>query len=240
MKNIGKIAGLLVLMTVVLTGCYKYNDTIYLDELDVTITYYEEGFDFQPYTTFVIRDSVGFITNYLEDEDEEEFYKPGGASEQIRNYVTQKFTSMGYTLVDEDENFDFGVNLTASFINTTTIVGYPGWWGGWYDYWGWYGGYWPPYYGGWYPWYTSVYQHQTGSIMIEMADGESVREYREFIDGKTDEELEQIPPEDFPPINFRWQGMVQGVLGTSTDYNKDRAQRGIDEAFDQSPYLKKN
>jgi hypothetical protein len=72
-----------------------------------------------------------------------------------------------------------------------------------------------------------------------MADGPSVREYRDFVEGKTDDELEQIPPEDFPTVYFRWEAFVQGVMGSSTDYNSQRAERGLTEAFEQSPYLEK-
>jgi len=64
-----------------------------------------------------------------------------------------------------------------------------------------------------------------------------VREYQEFIEGKTEEELEDIPPEDFPTVYFRWQATITGILGSTAEYNEDRAVRGINEAFENSSYL---
>jgi len=235
--KIARLSGLAVVLLIA-ASCYRPQDTVYLDELDITLTYYENTFDFQQYNTFALRDSVGLITNYLTDEEIADFYKNGGANDQIRSLIRQKFQELGYTEVTEEEEYDFGVNMVAMFVNTTTIVGYPGWWYGYGGYYGWYGGWWYPWYG--YPWYYTAYQYQTGTILLEMADGASLREYQEFIDGKTDDELDMIPPEDFPEVLFRWQGLIQGVLGSTADYNKNRGERGINEAFAQSPYLQKN
>ncbi len=252
-RTIGNLAAITLVLGIFLTSCFQPNDDAYLDELDITLTYYETDFNFQQYNTFAIRDSVGLIHNYLSDNEVDAFYAPGGTSDNIRSYVRGKFLAEGYTEVSSDENFDFGVNLVAMFLkSTTTIVYPPGWWWGYPGYWGWYGGgwywnsrdtkyygYWPPYYG-WYPWGYYTYDTKTGSLLTEMADGESLREYRLFIEKHTQQELENMPPDSIPPVYFRWQALVSGVAGTTADYNKQRAERGIDEAFTQSPYLKKN
>jgi Domain of unknown function (DUF4136) len=82
----------------------------------------------------------------------------------------------------------------------------------WYDWW--YGGY----YGGWYyPPYYSVSSYTTGSFIITMADPNV-----ETAINKT------------PTI---WIAAANGLLG-SDDIN--RALKGIDQAFAQSPYLKTN
>jgi len=82
----------------------------------------------------------------------------------------------------------------------------------WYDWW--YGGY----YGGWYyPPYYSVSSYTTGSLIITMADPNV-----ETAINKT------------PTI---WIAAANGLLG-SDDIN--RALKGIDQAFAQSPYLKTN
>jgi len=214
--------------------------SFYLDQLDVTLTYYDTVYNFTQNQTFAIRDSVGIVTNYLSDEEIEELYKPGGASEKIREYVAQKYIDLGYTRVANDQEFDFGVNLVAMMMQSTTVVGYPpGYWWGYGGYWGWYGGWYPPYYG-WYPWSYTAYQTNTGTILMEFATGESIRAYNEFIENKTDDELENMPPDQIPAIEFKWQSLVSGALGTDASYNAQRAQRGIDEAIEQSPYLKKN
>lgn len=84
----------------------------------------------------------------------------------------------------------------------------------WYDWW--YGGY----YGGWgwyYPPYYSVSSYTTGTVILVMAD-----------------------PNLETPINeskAAWVAACNGRLG-SNDIN--RAIKGIDKAFSQSPYLKTN
>lgn len=221
-----------------LSGCYKYHDDTYLDELDITLTYYNNGFDFQSYTTFAIRDSVGLYTNYLTDKEIEDFYKPGNGSEQIREYVKQKFIDQGYTFVDSDQEADFYVNLFSAFIDNTYIVSSPGWWYGYYPYYSYYYYYWYPWWG--YGWYYNIYSYQSGTLLVEMTDGVSLRAYRDWAEGKTPEEIQSASPDEVPDIQTNWQALINGVAGTSADYNKDRAQRGMDEAFEQSSYLKKN
>jgi hypothetical protein len=224
--------------SLIFTGCYKYHDDVYLDELDVTLTYYNSGFDFQTYNKFSVRDSVGIITNYLTEKEIEDFYKPGGGSEKIREYIKQKFVEQGYTYVDSDQPSDFNVNLVTAYIDNTYIVSNPGWWYGYYPYYSYYYYYWYPWYG--YPWSYSVYQYQAGTLLIEMADRASLDAYAAWADGKTPEEINSANPSEVPDVQINWQALVHGVAGNSADYNKDRAERGITEAFDQSPYLKKN
>ncbi len=84
----------------------------------------------------------------------------------------------------------------------------------WYDWW--YGGY----YGGWgwyYPPYYSVSSYTTGSLIITMADP------------NLDNAINKSPTV--------WIAAANGLTG-SNDIN--RAIKGIDQAFAQSPYLKTN
>jgi hypothetical protein len=229
----------MAVITFFIASCYEYHDDTYLDELDITLTYYDTTFDFQQYNTFAIRDSVGLIEDEMSDSEIEEFYKPGGAADNIKQEIRDHFLALGYTEVDDDENYDFGVNMIVAVIENDVYYGYPGWWYGYYDYydWYWWGG-WYPYYG--YPWYYGSYTYQSGTLLIEMADGESIRDYREWADDKTQEEIENADPEDVPPIKFVWQGLINGVAGETGSYNQQRVERGIEEAFTQSPYLGSN
>jgi len=240
LKILFRSTALLLVSALFFTACYKSKDSVYIDQLDMTLSYYDTEYDFQQSgTRFAIRDSVGIVTNYLEDEDLDDFYNPGGTSEKIKEYVANKYEALGYTRVATDQEFDVGVNLVVILLESTTVVGYPGYWWGYGGYYGWYGWYYPPYYG-WYPWYYTTYTTESGTLLMEYVTGESLREYRDFISDKTDDELEDIPAGDFPPIEFVWQSLVSGVAGQSADYNQNRAQRGVDEAFEQSPYLKIN
>lgn len=84
----------------------------------------------------------------------------------------------------------------------------------WYDYWCWY----YPYYCGWgWGWYyPSVSSYTTGTLVMTLvADG----------------------PEFVEPSRV-WTAAVNGLL--SGAYNTSRVTTAIDQAFEQSPYLKTN
>lgn len=231
--------GIISILAFVTVSCFKPNDSVYLDELDVTLTYYDKDYNFQKNVTFSVRDSVGLISNYLTDQQEEDFYKPGGTSDNIREYIKQQFLDQGYMYVGENDDPDFYVNLVVAFIDNTTIVSYPpGWWWGYYPYYSYYYYYWYPWYS--YPWYYEVYQYKTGSLIMEQVDAVSLETYRQWAEGKTQEEIENADPSEVPAVEISWQALINGVAGSSADYNLDRAERGVQEAFDQSPYLKKN
>jgi hypothetical protein len=102
---------------------------------------------------------------------------------------------------------------------------YPGWGGG--------------YYPGWYPWGYSYYSYNTGTVLAEMVDGQSLRNYRNWMDSHTPEEIENADPNEVPKLEFLWQALINGVLSNNATYDKNRFNSLIDEAFDQSPYLGK-
>jgi hypothetical protein len=94
---------------------------------------------------------------------------------------------------------------------TTTIYYY-------YDYWyGWWGGYWGGWYGGYYPpVYASSYT--TGTLLMTIVDK------RELSGNGV-------------PVN-QWSGALNGIL--TGKFNSARINPLIDQAFEQSPYLKTN
>ncbi len=103
------------------------------------------------------------------------------------------------------------VLLTPAGMSTTTYY-YSYWYNWWYG--GWYGGW----YGWYYPPYVSVSSFTTGSLIMTIED-----------------------PNQDTPINATesvWIGVINGVLTSSNDVN--RALTGIDQAFQQSSYLKTN
>ncbi len=81
----------------------------------------------------------------------------------------------------------------------------------WYDYWGYYYGY------GWYYPYPVVSTYTTGSLIMTMIDRKALN----------------------PSGNARgvWLAVVNGLMeGASTDF-VSRINKGIDQSFNQSPYL---
>ena len=82
----------------------------------------------------------------------------------------------------------------------------------WYNYWCWY----YPYYCGWGWGYPSVTSYTTGTLLMTLvADGDDYVQ----------------------PTNV-WTSAVNGLL--SGQYDGNRVNKGIDQAFKQSPYLKTN
>ncbi|MEA3480106.1 MAG: DUF4136 domain-containing protein [Bacteroidota bacterium] len=222
-----------LVLILILTACYNKQSDTDLADLDVTATYYDTEFDFSKYNTFAIRDSVGLVEDSLTDEQIAEFYKEGGASEKIREYWKQAFIDLGYQYV-EDSTFDFGVNLVVFLVQQSASLFYGNiWYGGYYGWWGWYP---PPVYG---PPIVLEVNYKIGTIMIEMADGQSVRDYWEWLDGKTPEEIENADPNDIPKILIRWTASINGVVSKNGKHNGEAAERGFREALNQSPYLQK-
>ena len=259
-----KLFVLLGAISLLLTSCYKELDTGNIDTQDVTLTYFDTEFEknssenFQTYKTFVIRDSVGVISDYLTDDQKNKFWSKNGNGPKIRQAIRAKFIEKGYTQVDSLKHADFGVNIVVSMVENTSYVGYPGWWYGWGGYWGWgwgytyyksantnksidgtdyYGGYW----GGYYPYYPywgyGSYTYETGTVMTEMIDGTSLIDFYTFMDGKTDDEIADLPPDSIPELLYRWQSFINGTMSDYDDYDADRFTRGVNESFDQSPYI---
>lgn len=102
------------------------------------------------------------------------------------------------------------VLLMPAGLSSTTYF-YSYWYGWWYGgYWGGWGWYYPPYY--------SVSSYTTGSLIMTIAD-----------------------PRNDSPINksqTAWIAAANGLLSYSGNIN--RVLTGIDQAFEQSPYLKTN
>ena len=162
---------------------------------------------------------------------------------------------------------DLYVNPVMILSETTEVMYWPGYgWGGYYPGWGWGWGYYgyystdptnsslismnldselvdrstdyyyyPPGWG-WGGYYTQ--QYKTGLLTMEMAEGNSVRAYWKWFSTHTPEEIE-AHPEDAPDLKLVWKAFIEGQVSTDAGYNKDRAERGFDEAFEQAYYFNK-
>ena len=120
----------LIMVLTVLSGCHKDPPKTY-DDTDMTITYYNTGFDFQSYSAFLMPDSMVLTTNYLEESDIEKIYENGGTSDQALALLRDRFKDLGYTEVDSLEAADFIAVPTLLMIKSDQTVYYgPGWWCG--------------------------------------------------------------------------------------------------------------
>lgn len=183
MKKISKILTLLMIIFIA-SSCSKYPDEIdrLLEDL-VVITQYDVSADFTTYSTFMISDSIGVIS----DDDTSFVYN--STSQLVIDQIVTNMENRGYQRVNAGG--DLAIQA-AYFENVNITVYYPGW------YWG-YPGYYPPgYWGypgygygyGYYPAYYTAYT--SGTLIIEMLDLKNAME----------EEM----------IFIRWDALIRGLL----------------------------
>jgi hypothetical protein len=102
--------------------------------------------------------------------------------------------------------------VSISARNNVGYTGYP--WGG---YWGWYLPYPPDWGWGYYPWYGgSIYTYRSGTVFMQMLDP-----------ARADSTVQKVPTV--------WIGAMNGVA--EGDDIEERVIDGINQAFEQSPYL---
>jgi hypothetical protein len=125
----------------------------------------------------------------------------------ILQTIRTNMTNAGYTEVATPQSADLNVVV---MVTSSTYLAY------YWDYWCSYYGWWYPSWGCYYPTYWYGYQYTLGTILIGMSDN---RQY--------DPDLERAP--------LIWFAGANGLAGQGA--TAQRIQRGIDQAFTQSPYI---
>ncbi|MBP8767895.1 MAG: DUF4136 domain-containing protein, partial [Parabacteroides sp.] len=97
---------------------------------------------------------------------------------------------------------------------------YPYWWWNYPGYWS--PGYWGPGWGNWYYPYPVVYSYSVGSLLTELVDLDAPAA------SKADAKLPVL-----------WTAYMSGLLSGSDKFDTQLAVRAIEQAFVQSPYVKK-
>lgn len=180
------------------------------EDFDIVYSAYDEGYNFQNAGTYSMPEEILIL-----GDDEEIEFVPDGPAANILEKIDENLQALGWTKIENPE-FD---NPTApkpdvEFLPvswTTTTISY---WGG--GYWC----YWDPYYcgGGWYYPYPVVTSYTTGTLLFTMIDYNALNN-----DGKR---------------KAVWTGALNGLF--QGNYNDGRINKGIDQVFAQSPYLKIN
>jgi hypothetical protein len=182
----------------------------FYEDTDVVFTNYEPAYDFKSKGTFAMPDQIVLITGNSIGPDDDPEYMKPAVSGPLLTMIRENMVAAGYTEVDISADPD--LILAPAAMESTTIVY-------WYDYWGWW---WGGYYPGWgypyYPYYPSYTSYSTGTLLMMIIDP--------TIETPTGRPIAQ------------WTGAIAGMLSYS--YNAARANRLIDQAFAQSPYLKAN
>jgi hypothetical protein len=231
-----KIKKLLLPLIIIIAGfssCYPIDD-LKVEDLDVAATIYDKTYydgptgsvnKFESLQTFVVVDTIMHLVESGVTDDISHQYDAF-----ILEQVRLNMLKLGFVEELHPDLNPVDVAITVSAMTSTHEV-YT-----WYPYWGWYwgyGGYYPytgtktekivsapNYYYPWFP-YNTYYSYQSGSILMEMVDVSRVNPGVEAI----------------PVI---WAGIVNGVLESSQSGLKNRLSVGIDQCFNQSPFLLKN
>lgn len=190
-------------------ACYPDRAVDSTTEFASVTTLYDNQASFQTITKYALPDTVLYVPK---DEDKE---VPAVTQEAILSAIRTNLNSLGWTEVTNARAEPVDVYVTAAVASDT----YVGWVYDYWGYWGWYP-YWPPGYGpgyGWgYPGYWYPYSYTTGSLILGMIDAR---------------------PTGSGKVPLVWTGAVNGVLADATT-NIAIATAGINQAFEQSPYLK--
>jgi hypothetical protein len=201
-----------VVLLTVLFGCYP-GGAEYVDEYDITYSNYDKTFDFVGKGTYSLPNKIVKVTGDLVSVNPQppEYVKDIYGIPMLAE-IDAQMQNLGWTKVDVNSNPD--VQLLPAAWESTTII-YGGYWGSYYC---WY----YPYYcgGGWYYPYTPVATYSTGTLVMTLVDPSAAGE---SADGNK---------------HVVWTGAVNGLLAGT--YDVSRVNRGIDQAFKQSPYLKTN
>ena len=133
--------------------------------------------------------------------------------ELILGLVEDNMANRNYQRIDTSavERPDLVINITAIAIENSGVGWVPS------PCWSWWCWYYPP---GWYP---VGYSYNTGSVLIQMGDPENFVNFGEDIEA-----------------NVAWIGALDGLLSSSSTSNAQSITNGINQAFDQSPYIQSN
>lgn len=222
--KIKHILSLLALMAVVFVSCQKDPSTSGLRGEYLVYTNHDTEASFSTIDTYYIPDSILLIGKEKVDQagnKEAVYWKDGDAQALINAFVVAMNQRGFMRITDPEQRSTADAGFQLSYVeNTTYFVGYdhPYWWS-YYPYY-WEPAYWGAWYGWYYPFVVTYYGYTTGSLLAEMVDLRS----------------EAGQNRSLPVL---WNCYISGLIGNDGKINIPRTIEAIDEAFAQSPYLRK-
>jgi hypothetical protein len=188
----------------------------YLDSDNEYLVYTAPGKEatFTSFTTFDIADSLLIIGQSKKPE-----YSQSANALALIQAVRTNMESMGYIYTPDNPEADLGIQMTY-VVKTERYVQYyndPYWWLDYPGYWS--PGYWGNYIGFYYP-YPVTYSYSTNALMIDMVDLTA-------------------PMTGNEALEVVWSTYIGGPSTGSVTVDVDLMKAAIDQAFVQSPYLKK-
>jgi hypothetical protein len=219
-KDSSKFVALL-LVIIGLHACYPSDNVSYSD-LDIVATAHDTEFDFSKVKTYYLYDSIVHLKDTLNPDNNVDLSREFDAF--MLGLVEQNMAAYGYDRETDPQNNppDLAFTISAMATKNFLVYNYYPWyyydwgWGWWYkssNYWDYY---YPPYWGG-----TYVTSYTVGTLIMNMYD----------ITDATDQ------TDSIPKV---WTGDINGMLGSSSATLENRLEFNINQAFEQSSYLKTN
>jgi hypothetical protein len=180
----------------------------FYDQTDVVLTVPEPGRSFNGIATYGLWPEVMDLSNEAQDPIEIDHDRVDPA---LLDAVERNLDALGWTQVADPTTDDPDVVAVIGVVAQENWYLYSYYY--WYDSWWWYyPGYYPPVYAVSYP---------SGSAIVALV--------------KPDEAVIDDDGESNAPVV--WVAGVWGQLSNNAPDNLRRVEEGIDQAFDQSPYL---
>jgi hypothetical protein len=209
-------------MALIMTGlfaCYP-DETVTYSDLDIVVTAHDADFNFTNVKTYYLYDSVIHLKDTLNPENNVDLSRQ--FDQNILDMVRQNMANYGYLLESDPEGNAPDLIFTVKAMGTRNYFAYSyypwyywDWGWGWYyksaDYWY---PYYPPYWGG-----TYITSYEVGTLIFGLYD---VRNATAATDS----------------IPVVWNADINGLLGSTAATLERRLEYGINQAFEQSPYLK--
>ena len=170
---------------------------------------------FTSFTTFDLADSLLVIGQSTKPE-----YSQSNNALALIQAVRTNMEKLGYIYTPDNPNADLGIQMTY-VVKTERYVQYykdPYWWLDYPGYWS--PGFWGNYQGFYYP-YPVTYTYSTNALMIDMVNL-------------------TIPKTGNEALEVVWSTYIGGPATGSITTDVDMMKAAIDQAFVQSPYLKKS
>jgi hypothetical protein len=211
-----------------ITGCYVVPTDEDRFEDKVIATRYDPEAEFAKYPTFAISP----VVDYLDASEDDPETRPldDALAKPLIDVVRSELVKYGYREVEPAAGPQMGVKLSVS---KGTVVGVD-----YTPYWGWYG---YPYYwwGYYYPYGTAVvYSYNRSILKTDLVDIRDIPGPGELPSGG---DSDAGVGDGGMPFQLRalWTGVVYGAFDEGEGGGLAAAEKGVRQAFAQSPYLRR-
>lgn len=201
-------------MVLLAAACHKEPYPQDLDNEYLVYTSPSKDVTFSSFQTFDLADSLLII-----GQSDKPVYSQSDNALALIQAVRVNMENLGYIYTPDNPDADLGIQMTYIIKTERYVQHYndPYWWLDYPGYWP--TGYWGYWTGFYYP-YPVSYTYTTNALITDMVN------------------LTDVPSDD-KPLEVVWTSYIGGPAGSSVQGDVDKMKASIDQAFAQSPYLKR-